>query len=633
MGTRMHGRGRWLPRVAVIGLLLGLVAWTALGSRPVGAGEPPGTARVDSIKDIRLPALDGKELALSDFRTAPALVLCWTAPGCPVAEVLAPRIQALAEAYAPRGVVFLGVCSDAGTPLERLVAKRAEQGWTLPVLRDEAGVLAQRVGARTTTTVVLLDRNRRIRYRGALDDQYGVTGRRPAPTREHLRLALEEVLGSQAVSLAETTAPGCPISFAAPAVQASARTWSGEAAAIVHRRCAGCHRPGEAGPFSLLAYEDVAGRTAVLREVIEQGRMPPWTAEGPPGMFQDDRRLTAGEREALLEWLGGGAPEGDPAKAPAPPQPVTVDGWEIGQPDLVLEFDTPQEVPAEGVVPYRFVEVTTNLAEDRWVVASEVRPGAPQVVHHVLVQVVPEKARARQGVFEPHLGFFAAMVPGGRATRYPEGMAKKLPKGSRLFFQMHYTPNGIAQQDRTRIGLRFAKEPPREEVRTIGVFPFGLNIPPGEPAHQATAMVPVPFDAKVLAFMPHMHLRGKAVRYEVVDLRAPQATPELLFEIKRYDFNWQTPYRLAQPRLVRGGPGMMLKVTGTFDNSYGNPYNPDPEQRVRWGDQTWDEMLIGYLDYVQAGPGTARQAAAPAEPAPPPGAEAPAPAPSEAPAR
>ncbi|MFM8980747.1 MAG: redoxin domain-containing protein [Planctomycetia bacterium] len=615
MGTRMHGRGGWLPRVAVVGILLGLVAWTALRSRAVGAGEPPGTARVDSIKDIRLPALDGKELALSDYRTAPALVLCWTAPGCPVAEVLAPRIKSLAEAFSARGVVFLGVCSDAGTPLERLVAKQAEHGWSFPVLRDEAGVLAQRVGARTTTTVVLLDRNRRIRYRGALDDQYGVTGRKPAPTRAHLALALEEVLAHQPVSLADTTAPGCPISFAAPAAQPTARTWAGEAAAIVHRRCAGCHRPGEAGPFPLLAYEDVAGRTAVLREVIEQGRMPPWTAEGPQGMFADDRRLSPQERTVLLEWLGGGAPEGDPAAAPSAPEPVTQDGWEIGTPDLVLEFSQAQEVPAEGVVPYRFVEVPTHLDEDRWVVASEVRPGAPQVVHHVLVQVVPEAARARRSAFEPHLGFFAAMVPGGRATRYPEGMAKKLPKGSRLYFQMHYTPNGIAQQDRTRIGLRFAKEPPREEVRTIGVFPFGLDIPPGAPAHQASALVPVPFDAKVLAYMPHMHLRGKAVRYEVIDLRAPQAAPELLFEIKRYDFNWQTPYRLAEPRLVRGGAGIMLKVTGTFDNSYGNPYNPDPEQRVRWGDQTWDEMLIGYLDYVQAGPGTARQQPAPAAPA------------------
>lgn len=609
MDTSLAGRGRWLPRVVVVGVLLGLVAWTAWRPPVADAEDVPGTARVDSVKDMRLPTLDGTQVALSDHRTAAALVLCWTAPGCPVAEVQAPRLKALAEAFAAREVVFLGVCSDAGTPLERLVEHRRRHQWAFPVLRDEAGVLAQRVGARTTTTVVLLDRHRRIRYRGALDDQYGVTGRKPAPTREHLRAALDEVLDSKPVALADTDAPGCPITFAAPAAAATPYTWAGEAAAIIHRRCAGCHREGEGAPFSLLGYADVAGRSAVLREVIEQGRMPPWTAEGPPGMYEDDRRLTPEERSTLLSWLGGGVPEGDAAKAPPAPAPVTADGWEIGAPDLVLEFPEAQPVPADGVVPYRFVEVPTNLAEDRWVVASEVRPGAPQVVHHVLVQVVPEKARARHSAFSPHLGFFAAMVPGGRSTRYPDGMAKKLPKGSRLFFQMHYTPNGIAQQDRTRIGLRFAKEPPREEVRTIGVFPLGLDIPPGVANHPVSAMFPVPFDAKVLAYMPHMHLRGTSARYEVVDLRAPAAAPDLLFEVKRYDFNWQTPYRLKQPRLVRGGPGIMLKVTGTFDNSYGNPYNPDPEQRVGWGDQTWDEMLIGYLDYVQVGPGTARQAA------------------------
>jgi peroxiredoxin len=578
-------------------------------ARRAAAEDAPGTARVDSVKDIRLPSVDGKEVALSDHRQARAVVLCWTAPGCPVAEVQAPRLKALAEAGQARGVVFLGVCSDAGTPAARLVEHVTKHGWTFPVVRDERGVLAQRVGAETTTTVVLLDQHRRVRYRGALDDQYGVTGRKPAPTREHLVLALEEVLGAKPVSVASTPAPGCPISFAAPASTRTTLTWSGEVAAIVHQRCAGCHREGEAAPFSLLAHGDVAGRAAVLREVIEQERMPPWTAEGPIGTYQDDRRLLPEEKRILLEWLAGGAPEGDPARAPAPPTPRTVDGWEIGAPDLVLTFPKAQAIPAEGVVPYRFVEVPTNLTEDRWVEASEVRPGAPGVVHHVLVQAVPEGAKARRGVFEPHLGFFAAMVPGGRSVVYPPGMAKRLPKGSRLYFQMHYTPNGVANEDVTRIGLRFAKAPPEHEVKTVGVFPFGLDIPPGEPAYEASAMVPVLFDAKVLAYMPHMHLRGKSVKYEVVDLVDKAKPPELLFEVKRYDFNWQTPYRLKEPRLVRGAIGVMLKVTGVFDNSYGNPYNPDPERRVGWGDQTWDEMLIGYLDYIQVGPPTARAAA------------------------
>jgi peroxiredoxin len=599
---------RLLRRRTWFGLLAALLPIVAvLLARGAQGDDAPGTARVDSIKDVRLPDLTGKEIALSDSREARALVLCWTAPGCPVAEVQAPRLRALAEDWTPQGVTFLGVCSDADTPLERLKAHAAKHAVPYPILVDARGLLAQRVGARTTTTVVLLDRHRRVRYRGALDDQYGVAGRKAEPTRLHLREALLEVLAAKAVSLEATDAPGCPISFAAPSgprAKGGGPTWSAGAGAILHRRCAGCHREGEAAPFSLLAYEDVAGRTAVIREVLEQGRMPPWTAEGPPGTFLDDRRLTAEEQTTVRAWLDAGAPEGDPAKAPEPPAPLTVDGWQIGAPDLVLSFPKAQPVPAEGVVPYRFVEVPTGFTEDRWVTASEVRPGAAGVVHHVLVQVVPEGARGRRGAFEPHLGFFAAMVPGGRVVRYPTGMAKKLPKGSRLYFQMHYTPNGVATEDLTRIGLMFAKAPPEHEVKTVGIFPFGLEIPPGAAAHEVSAMLPVPFDAKVLAFMPHMHLRGKAARYEVINLRRKDQPPEVLFEEKKFDFNWQTPYRLTEPRLVRGGLGIMLRLVGTFDNSYGNPYNPDPERTVGWGDQTWDEMLIGYLDYIQVGPPT-----------------------------
>lgn len=607
-----------LPWLAAAAALL-VVA--SAGRAPLGAEEAPGTPRVDSVRDVRLLDLDGQEVGLSDVREAKAIVLAWTAPGCPVAEVQAPRLRALAEDCGPQGVRFLGVCSDAGTPLERLKAHVQKHAWAFPLLRDERGLLAQRVGAKTTTTVVVLDKHHRVRYVGALDDQYGVAGRKPEPTRHWAREALAHVLASEAVAVPRTDAPGCPITFAAPPAKPSSEvTWSGRAGAIVHQRCAGCHRPDEAAPFPLLSYADAAGRTAVMRAVVEEGRMPPWTAAGPRGEFANDRRLDPAEKQALLDWIDGGAAEGDPAAAPLPPAPLTTDGWEIGAPDAILAFPKPQHVPAEGVVPYRYVEVPTDFPEDRWVTASEVRPGAPQVVHHILVQVVPKGAKARRGSFEPLQGFFAAMVPGGRSLRYPAGMGKKLPQGCRLYFQVHYTPNGVAVDDVTRIGLTFAKERPKEEVETIGVFPVNLRIPPGASRHPVSAMFPIPWDAKILSYMPHMHVRGVAFRYETLDLRDKSQPPDVLLDVPHYDFNWQTPYVLTQPRPVKGGWGRMLRVIGTFDNSYGNPYNPDPTATVTWGDQTWDEMLIGYLDFVRlpkpAGP------PAPAEAPPAPGGDA-----------
>jgi hypothetical protein len=323
--------------------------------------------------------------------------------------------------------------------------------------------------------------------------------------------------------------------------------------------------------------------------------MPPWHADAEPGVFSNDRRLAPEEKTALLSWLRAGAPRGDPAKAPAPPRPANADGWEIGVPDAVLEFAEPEAVPAEGVVPYRFVEVPTSFHEDRWVQAVEVVPGDPDVVHHALVALgEPGQRRGRRALFLPTRGFFAAMVPGGRAQIWPDGMAKRLPKGASLVFQMHYTPNGVATTDRTRIGFRFAKAPPKQEVFTSGAFNAEIRIPPGEADHEEVAWLPVIYPVKVLAFMPHMHVRGKAVRFEI--FRGSEE-PVTVLNVPSYDFNWQTPYRYAEPFRVE--MGSRLKVTAVFDNSVGNPYNPDPSAEVRWGDQTWDEMMIGYVDYVR----------------------------------
>jgi hypothetical protein len=364
-------------------------------------------------------------------------------------------------------------------------------------------------------------------------------------------------------------------------------------AKVVHVRCAGCHRPGEAAPFSLRTYDDVRSRAATIRAAVAEDRMPPWHAAGERGTWANDRRLAPEEKAAILRWADAGAPEGDRERAPAPPPLPAEDAWEMGEPDVVLSFPEPQDVPAEGVVPYRYVRVPTGFEEDRWVVASEVRPGAPGVVHHVLVAAVPADRKGVRGAFEPTQGFFAAMVPGGRVQAFPEGMAKRLRKGHELVFQMHYTPNGVATKDVTRIGLRFRKGEPEREVRTVGVYNPALRIPPGAPDWEVTAKVPVLFHARVLAFMPHMHLRGSSFRYTV---RTREGEEKVVCDVPRYDFNWQTPARLSKPLEVERGS--WLEVRATFDNSERNPYNPDPTAEVRWGDQTWDEMMIGYVDFV-----------------------------------
>ena len=577
-----------------------LAPWvrTALGGDRAKE-RPLPTLRADSVRNFTLDDLDGTKHALADAKDAKVIVLAWTAPGCPVAMVYVPRLAALAKTYAPKGVRFFGMDSDAEAPVEDLKAQVRRGEIPYPILLDRDGAIAQRLDVATTTTVVVLDANWRIRYRGAVDDQYAVGSRKDKAEHAWLVDALEAVLSRQPVEVETTKAPGCPITFAKarttePAASGAAPTWSGDVAAIVHRKCVQCHQPDQGAPFSLRTFEDARSRTATMRAAVADDRMPPWHAVGPKGQWANDRRLDPTEKSALLAWVDAGAPEGDKARTPEPPPLLGKDAWTIGTPDAVFAFAEPQKVPADGVVPYRYVEVKTDFPEDRWVSAVEVRPGAPDVVHHVLVAFAPPGRRGRQAAFLPTTGFFAAMVPGGRGLVYPEGMAKKLPKGATLLFQIHYTPNGIAQEDVTRIGLRFAKETPEREVFTAGAMAIQLDIPPGEANYVTRAALPVPWDVRVLTFMPHMHVRGTSFRYGWWKLGQEE---KVLCDVPKYDFNWQTPYRLTEPVAIP--KGSLLRCVATFDNSAANPYNPDPTARVTWGDQTWDEMMIGYLDYVR----------------------------------
>lgn len=581
---------------AVLAGVLVSVGPARAGDRDSKRGALP-TARVDSLHNFTLDDLDGKARSLVEWKDAKAIVLAWTAPGCPVSMVYAPRLAAIAKDLTPQGVRFVGMSSDHEMSVEELKGFVKKAGWDFPVLRDVTGAIAQRVGAATTTAVAVLDANWRIRYVGAVDDQYGVGGRKAQPSANYLLDAVSAVLGHRAVAVESTEAPGCPLTFApTAAAPADAPTWAGKVASIMHKRCVACHAPEQGGPFPLRTYDDVKSRTATMRAAVADGRMPPWHAAGEKGTWLNDRRLDVEEKSAILAWIDAGAPAGDLEKAPAPPPVPAKDAWDIGTPDAVYEFPTAQAVPAEGVVPYRYVELKTSFPEDRWVKAVEVQPGAPDVVHHVLVAAVPAGQRVRRGgAFAPHLGFFAAMVPGARGIRYPDGMAKRLPAGATLLFQMHYTPNGIAQEDRTKIGMVFQKEPPTNEVFTAGAFALDLRIPPGEANYKAEGSLPVPFDVRVLAFMPHMHVRGTSFRYA---WRSVKGGPEtVICDVPKYDFNWQTPYRLATP--IKIPRFSLLHCTATFDNSANNPYNPDPTATVTWGDQTWDEMMIGYVDYVK----------------------------------
>jgi hypothetical protein len=566
-----------------------------------GAGLAAGSTapEAERLRAIQLVGADGAEHALSELEPGLArgtvVVLSMTEVGCPIASKLAPRLERLCQEFGARGVRFVGVDSSAQDSWDEVALESRELGRTFPVLKDARQELARALGARTTTEVFVFDGAGSLAYRGAVDDQYSLGAARPAPTQGFLVGALHAVLAGGTPEPAETAAPGCVLTLL-PEHELAPVTYARDVAPILQRRCQGCHRPGEVGPFSLTSYDEAKGRAKMIQRVISDGVMPPWNADARfDGVFANQRKLAADEKKTLLAWIEQGTPRGNPADEPAPPK--WPEGWTIGTPDLVLqpEFDMqlqkpiPPEgysVPREGVVDYQYFTTETHFPEDRWIQAMEVAPGAADVVHHVLIAV-----KEKTGGIDER-SYLAVYVPGDTPSVYPEGYAKRLPAGATLVFQLHYTPNGKERTDRSSLALVFAKEKPLFEVVTDAVANDEFEIPPGASAHEVRESRVLTEDTGVVSLFPHMHMRGKDFRY--VAFLPDGSEQELLFS--HYDFLWQESYILPDPLLLP--EGTKLECTGHFDNSKANPNNPDPTKAVRWGDQSFEEMFIGYFDKV-----------------------------------
>ena len=387
-----------------------------------------------------------------------------------------------------------------------------------------------------------------------------------------------------------TESVGCHIGRVFTKQTSDEVTYSNQISRILQNNCIDCHREGEIGPFNLAEYDEVSGWAEMIREVVNERRMPPWHADPDHGKFSNDARLSDTDLELLNKWVENGAPEGDPKNLPKPK--TYTDGWQIGEPDTVIAMrKRPFPVPATGTVDYKYFVADTNFTEDKWINAAEIRIGNRAVVHHVIVGI-----KGNRGLATFHSGvnseWVTATAPGSPPTTLPKGYAKLIPKGSKLVFQMHYTPNGTATTDLTRVGFKFIdKEDVEHHVGTQQIVQERLRIPPGAENHPVTARYRFRKDSLLLSMFPHMHLRGKAFKYEA---KYPDGKTEILLDVPNYDFNWQNGYRLVSPKLMP--KGTTVTATAHFDNSTKNIANPDPTKTVRWGDQTWEEMMIGYMD-------------------------------------
>ncbi|MFZ4783420.1 MAG: redoxin family protein, partial [Armatimonadaceae bacterium] len=523
--------------VGIAGLLVAGVAFGA-AARPEAPAKRSNSmlARVPSVRDIA-----NRQTNLSALAGPKGLVVAFTSASCPVTKRQLSNIAQLEDQFRAKGINFVYVNpieTDSASDASRVSASTGLNG---RYIIDTEKSISRVLSPRTTAEVFVFNANQELVYRGAADDQYTVTGSLPKPRNQWLLSTLGAVVTGKKPAKANVEPSGCALEPVAES-PASAITFYDNVAPIIQKNCVSCHREGGIAPFKLDTIADVKAHAAMIKQTVEQGTMPPWQAAPAVGTTKspwvNDCSIQPADKDTILTWLSGPRPLGNIAKAPKQ-LPAIKDGWTLGKPDMIVTMPQPLFVPATGVLPYRVMDAEVNITEDKWVQSVEVVPSAKQVVHHVLIFIRKPGQFSVEDLNE-RASFFAAYVPGTSTAAWPEGLAKKLPKGTVLRFQMHYTTNGTAATDQTKLGIRFASKAPEHEIKVTGASNTRFRIPAGDPNYKVVSSLPIPMDIKMTALMPHMHVRGKAAKYELV---MPDGTRKLLLDVPRYDFNWQHTYR------------------------------------------------------------------------------------------
>jgi peroxiredoxin len=576
MGTLLFVRGRLVSGVIVL-LSLGLAGLT---HAVPWSDEVPNFAMLDAYGRYY-------EFHRAESR---AVVLFFTENGCPVARQCIHKLKALRDEFSERDVAIWIVDANSSDDRQSILKEAKELGAerAFPFLRDDTQGLAHLLGVtRTATTVAIGCKDGRIFYQGAVDDQLSEGAAKPNAEQKYLENALREFLEGKPVKEPLAAAHGCLVKFE-PELTGDNISYAHDVAQILEKHCVSCHSPGNIGPFSMSDYQKVHSKSEMIQEVLLSRRMPPWSADTTLGHFEGEPTMTLQEKRALLGWIADGAKRGE-GEDPLPLAHVAPAAyWPLGQPDIIVKLPKPEEVPATGVLEYRHIKIESPVTEDTWLGAVAIHPGNRKVVHHCIVRVKSTRGSDDgSGRGMPLQGW----APGYHAGRFPEGTGRLLPAKSVLDLEMHYTTMGSPQTDETEIGFYKLPSKPKLVLNTRAAVNQDFSIPPGDSDAQTFATCAIRNDSLLYSLAPHMHLRGSWMRFEALYANGRRET---LLSVPHYDFNWQTGYRLPEPKLLPAGTWILC--TGGFDNSPQNPYNPAPAKRITWGDQSFEEMFIGFLE-------------------------------------
>jgi thiol-disulfide isomerase/thioredoxin len=572
-----------LPRlILAVFLLLATSLGSLAADRPLAIGARAGNL---TFKDMRyLPR------SLADFPKARAIVLVFTNTTCPVVQRYLPVLRVLEKEYRSKGVQFVAINEGENDSILAVATQAVGHEMEFPFVKDFDGSCAQAVGVRRVPEVVVLDGDRRLRYRGRIDDQYRLGGVRAAPSRRDLAEAIDAVLASKGVAVPETVVDGCLLPRLETTQPTGSATFVDDVAPVLRKHCVECHRPGTTAPFSLLTYEHAKAHAEVIAEVVTDGRMPPWYASADFGHFINRRGLSAEEKEKLVLWGRSGKKKGDISRLPpAPPATKPADRWLIGKPDLVLTAPR-HDIPASGVVPYKYIFLPYLFLEDTWMQGIQILPDNPRVVHHCNMGYV---AAGEKG---PAAHFITGTVPGGAPMTLDPGVAFRIPRGAVVGLQIHYVASGAEEKCQISVGFKYAGGGVQKQLRHELLVDHRFAIPPGAPAHPIRVSRVLDRDAIGIGMFVHMHLRGRDMTFRAV---RPDGKSETLLMVPNYNFDWQMPYRW-EPGTMRLPKGTRLECLAHYDNSTFNPYNPDPAATVRDGLQTADEMFNGFVFYTDA---------------------------------